>query len=1743
LSEVEAFKKAGAKLASGEVNLGTPKTNNGRVEPSVPVPSGGEASVQPTVAPAGDTTGTGTPIGEELGTDTGVASGAGVGEKPKLSALAPDINITPIPKEKPSGTQTSQTIQTETQGQEQPPAAPIQGKNIADQIIARADALIARADALAEKRNAQGTAVNPELAMKAAPVETEATPVETEAAPIQGENVLENKIYQSYTKNIADQIIARANALVEEGNAQGTAVNPELAMKAAEAEITEVLPGGAAYEAAPVETEAAPVEAAPVTVPSDQVAGDTPASQIPATPETGLKPPGKRGRKPIVRTPEEQQAAAEQRKTRQQVGKASIVKAQKAQKVIDTPFSVENYDTLDAAKAAGAELQSLRNAALLDAYNILNDRNIAKEAAAKKIARNIVNHPSVDVRERTIAQNKSALTAKTSTPSTARAELLLDSTNPEPDITFEKFTRATQAIDHIIKTGNAFEKLLARLIRPFLKDVKIVIVRNPDTNIPTKFLRSKFTNALGMYAESKKHGKIIFLNADNRFNGLSNMTLLHEAVHGATMAQINAWTQDPLSVSPAVREALEDMKRIMERAYKYYAVLRFVKKTDATINQLGDAGAFEDLKEFVAYGLAQTEMQDFLQQVPGEYKVEKGVQNLGLLSRFTRSVRKIFNLGDEHASAFQDLVVVTDRILSASKPTEASEATITALAKKIAGPIKLQRKIAASQNPAVINATLGQLVMTTRNAKDALRLLRATYNALSVGRIRLILPTLTTEDITRWIGNKSANIPRINVAVQEMASMRSKMIRELAQKVPQWIEFGKNYEQGGRALGDVMHVSTLIRADPSAHTNLAAALQNDVEIKVLIAEYTAALQDPNKSPGQRKVLKGNITKRENELKILYEGGTVLNSLTGEKYNIEGWDKLGKYGKGEGQEIYRMARDSYRETFNLHQNLLLDKINNSSIPGGVNQPNTPKGKLIAQITRTFQEAMQLGIYFPLMRYGKYWLRVGKGKDGEFHMFENAIARNNYAELRAEQAGTTLAKQIAAQEYNVGDDLRDLRNEIVDSSKMLKDIFNMLETSSITDMEAIKDQVYQMYLMTLPERDIRRKFTHRQGKTGFSADVLRNFIVSQHTAANQLSRLAYADKIRLGIGSAYAELEGNPDKLKLSAFVDEIVMRASKEMTPTVAMGFDWDKVASIGNQAVFFYMLTAPKSALVQMTQLPLVTLPALTAKYGADALKTFARYSFLFNKLGTTKLDENGDVTTNWGEPSINDSKYINTHPDFEYRKALKRAWQTAQDRDIFMSTYAGDMTSRARVPTGEYQGFLNRGSRAAFNFMGGAFHHLERISREIAYMSTVELEIAKAKAEGLDITQATDRAIKAGTNMVYESLFNYSQYNKPRVMKSPFTRVATQFLSFPMQMTSYLVRNFYGMLPFLNKAEKKEAAIKFFGTIGMTWLFAGVVGLPGYSIILGLAEGIRDALRPDEDDEDADEYYDEDDDGNPLGKRSLDLWFREWFLPTYFGKDSSLAKALGLTDEQADMLQRGVKMGPISALTDLNIGASVSMDGLWFRDDNPDKDVKSAFNNFVLKTIGGPLGSMGEQVASAFDEFNNGYFNRGVEKLLPAFFRGPAKAVRLQEEGEQNRRGDVIRNAEWFTTGKLLATTLGFGSTEIAEIQKKHNLAKQIIAKIEKERSAILDNLDLMARRYDEDPTDKNEENLEAVLKKVSTYNYKNGMRPITGETINNSLSNRAENRGKGVEGLSVPTNMAPYIYPLVEKSSVNQP
>jgi len=852
------------------------------------------------------------------------------------------------------------------------------------------------------------------------------------------------------------------------------------------------------------------------------------------------------------------------------------------------------------------------------------------------------------------------------------------------------------------------------------------------------------------------------------------------------------------------------------------------------------------------------------------------------------------------------------------------------------------------------------------------------------------------------------------------------------------------------------------------------------------------------------------------------------------YRVAGFvDQLQKQGGDKGVKIFQMARDSYVRMLDETLSTLKQKVANS------NMQAAGKSRLLAKLDSDFAEARRLGVYFPLVRYGNYWLRDGKGKNGAFYMFESAVERDVFAKQLAREQGKTLDELMINQDMDIGNDLDSLRQKTTkgtEASGMLKSIFELIDKGGTQDIAQLKSDVYQLYLYTLPDSSMRRRFIRRKAKTGFNTDALRNYASTQTTAINQLARLKYRDSIELALSSADDELEGSgTDKTRLQTVVNEIRRRVQSEMNPTSPDDIV-DQFASMGNKLVFYYMMTSPKTALIQLTQLPIVGLPVLASKYGWGKVSALAvKHMNLFRTLGTTRTTSTGDVVTEWGAPSMQNSSYITNNPNPARKALLSRAWEVLNDRGVFMDTLTSDLVARSNGPSVKQDSLFSL--RTMANFMSGAFHHTERITREIMAMSAFELAYDAAIAKKMSPEEAMRSALREAESLTKEGLFNYTQFNKPRLARIPALRPATQFLTFPLQMTSYLIRNAWGHIKASPAATRKESMQQLWGTMGMTALFAGITGLPLYGAIMGALDAYKEFIRADLEDDD-DELKDLYDPSNPLGRVNSDLWFRGWFLNNYFGPGSEFAKSLGLSETQALTLSRAAEYGPLSAFTDVNLSASTGINifgGLWFADDSLSATNRSAFEGMLLK-LGGPLASMGANIAGAIDDFEAGSIDRGLEKLTPAFFRGALAAYRQSQEGQQTSKQYPILGEEFYTPVKLLFKSLGFQSTTEAELQDAGFLATKLQAEIDAERNRLLGQVSRAIQEAAEDPLNQDKQRaLQELMARIDEFNMLNAFNPIEQESVATSVKNRAESRAMSSNGVPLNTPYGPLIYPML--------
>jgi len=1404
-----------------------------------------------------------------------------------------------------------------------------------------------------------------------------------------------------------------------------------------------------------------------------------------------------KGRPKAELTPEQVAAKAETRKQAQAAGRDAIRTADRAEKTLAQEFDPSSYDDLDTAKIALDEFNEKRRQALEDAYGLSVDPAQRLNTAGKK-AKALLE--KANPQERELAKNRHETRQKLNAPS--RAEIT-EFTNGEDNPVFEKFTNAKAALNWIAKNGNDFEQALAKRLAPFLNGVKIVVV-DSHTELPTKSLQNQMRGAAGLYVSGRN---TIYLMRDG---GINNTVVLHETLHGATVNRINSYLQARLEgreVDAKLRVAVVELQETMADAKALYDKL---KEQGMLSNEMLAIPyvAFEDIKEFVAYGLSLPAMQDFLMLAPGEYIGEKQNVITGLFTRFVQSLRKMFNMGEEHSSAFQDLIIVTDKLL-ATTPTQipdTGEALAAKQRKKKEKADKVLEKIQKGEFADEVGGLIGELIRI-RSWGDAKDVFKASWKTIDSKTIQALMPTLTSMQIIDWVGDKIPHLNNVARASEKMSVMRSKMLARVSDLSVPWVQFASKYIAGGKTLSTLMHYTTLTEVDPTLHKNLADALQNDTQLIDLRQKYAAA---PAKS---KAAAKGQITKRERKIT--------------QAYGL--WNKLGQFGKvdqatglSQGQQIYSSVKQYYKNTFNLHRAILDERIANANVPGDINDASTPKGKLMAAIRTTYEASKTIGVYFPLMRYGQYWVRVGKGQSREFYMFESEFQRNNFIAKRVKQLrkinpNATEAQLRTDDDLDSGNDLAKLRKASTESSEMLKKIFEIIDTTGMQDKEALKDSVYQMYLLTMPEQSFRGQFIHRKGTAGFSGDALRNFVRSGYTSSGQLSTLKYGPEIFREMDAAEAALEGNPDKERLSNFTRELRRRVVDEVNPTIEDEIGQRFANGVG-QAAFLWFLTSAKSAIINMSAIPIFGMPVLASKYGnINTAKVLGSYGNIFNHTTLVKRDADGSLS--YTPLSVGFSKHVRENP------ILAAAFSEAAERGVTEITRTYDLISMAKTPSTKFTGRASRFVRGSINMVGAMFHHSERINREIMYMSSFELAYAKALKDGLagGINGAAfNRAVDESVKNTYDSMFNYTKFNRPRIMRHWTTKIMLQFKLFPQQVTGYFVRNYMTMYHASiaaiknidNKQERdaaladlNEGATQFFGSLIMTGMFAGIVGMPLYSATIGVIQGIMAALR-------------DEDEPVPFEERDLDYWFRYVFLPKYFGDDFA----------------RIIQKGPISAISGIDVASSTSLDNLWFRDTQDDKSLLTDFRNQVIGALG-PSAGLAENFVKAYEDWKNGHVSQAIEKAVPGLFKGMVAQLRWGQEGVTAKTTKAeIMSKEEISVATRFWKTLGFNPTELSIQQDKNFKVIEQFRKTEQEYGEIMSHIKT-------DSMNGNFNRLDKDIEKFVKFAIQNPDMDVDPDSIFTAIENAEIARAEAINGVVVSNEKlrarAHYLLDVLEKKT----
>jgi hypothetical protein len=1417
----------------------------------------------------------------------------------------------------------------------------------------------------------------------------------------------------------------------------------------------------------------------------DQTDTTTPtATEVLTTPVTRGKP---RGRPKAELTDVEAAAKAEARKAQQAAGKQVIRSAEKLQKISQEQFDPTKFETAEDLAEGERDFAERRRQALEDAYG-LTVQGSTKENKAGTIGQAILE--SATPQERQLAKERYDLRKKT-----ARSELL-EATDGNENTVYTGFKTAANALSWLTKNGNAFERTLAKRLMPFVRTMRVVIVRSP-ADLPSDYLRSQFTGAAGMYSDG-----VIYLDAEG---GLNNTVFLHEALHGATIDRINKYLDDVEAgrqPEESLAEAVEQLNAVMKSAGRMYTALQALGKTDARVDALARANAFTDIKEFIAYGMSNPAMQEFLLQSPGQIV---GIQSTiidRLFTPFVQAIRKMFNMGENYDSAMQDLIIVTDKLLSAKFAPPKVTSSEAALAKKQSKKIDTDlEKLRLSKSSTETEKLVGNMIKN-HGFQGFLDLLEARRDALGNDFIAKLIYNLPTSDIVRWKGDEIPALVSVDQTMQEVSSMRMRLMTAVAKKAEALAKFTS--KNGSEALSDTMHLARLKKVSPAKYATAAEYAKNDP----LVKKYEQIIADPNTNPAKLPAFKGQLTQRINQIDAVYAK----------------WDALGKQ-KG-GHDMYKMVQEYYQDMYNLTRRLLDDQINALNIDAAARAKLLTSVRMMHERSVSNKETETVTLddgtesieatfatlpedYFPFTRRGQYYLNVQGPKGREFYLFESGVDRNVFKAQRAREMGVD---KNDSKVFSQGDDIHALRGAFQGDSQMLKEMFEAIDKADTSKLapgnvtnftEDLKDQLYQVYLMTMPERSFRKQFLHAEKITGFSSDILRNLKDSGTKYSNQLAKLKYGNSLRNEIQRARDTLEGMPsdERGRLELFINEMSARAEQEITPPE----DSPWVNKI-NQISYLMLLTSAATAGVQMLAVPNMVMPTLNDQYGyAKSAAKLTKYMALWKSIGVTNIDPDTKEAT-FTAPSFVSSKIARDNEN------LRRAYQYAIDKyNMFSLTNTSVLTGAAKTPTAVGESALTRGGQTVYRLITALLNGSERISREITFGMSFELEFEK--------TGNFEESVKKAVTNTQELLGRYDAAQRPRSWRNAVGKTVGQFKTYSAFMTSWFLRNGYTVLTKgLLDAEGRSAMHRLSGVILMGAMFHGLVGSPLYSTIASVVD-LYDYLFGDEDEMRKRRLT------NPLTVYNSDMRFRYEFLPKNFGQ----IMIPGL-DGRNHRLSEVLEKGPASVLSDMNIGSRTSYDGLWFREAKMGATTKETVLNFLAANLG-PSISVGGNALSGIDDLGNGKIQRGLEKLAPAFFKAPLVAVRLSQEGAKSQAGDMLLRKNELNDLNIAAQALGFQPTRLSRIQERNFKYSQEDKEASTDKSKLLKDLNEAVT------TGKSPEEIRNIFKKIAKHNrrYPHEDYEIDDDTIERSLESYEKRKELVERGLYIPESKEDILMPSV--------
>ena len=764
-----------------------------------------------------------------------------------------------------------------------------------------------------------------------------------------------------------------------------------------------------------------------------------------------------------------------------------------------------------------------------------------------------------------------------------------------------------------------------------------------------------------------------------------------------------------------------------------------------------------------------------------------------------------------------------------------------------------------------------------------------------------------------------------------------------------------------------------------------------------------------------------------------------------------WNAIGP----EGREVYNNMVKTYGKLYKKLVASLELRLNSTDIQEETRQKL--KGVYKKMLNRRIKP------YLPLRRSGKYRLAFDAfNKDTQstepvFLMFETNIERQDYIDrVLSKDENVVRTATNNKPKYDIYNTEKGGYRSAAPSTGFINDLLKAIPEAKGSDKksQAMEDAIIEGFINALPQTSFAKGFQKRQNVAGFTGQFTGEFANNVYDLNRKIVRMDYSGRI-LNLEDAIADVSGLDNRAEKVR--ETLKERADFARNPPI------DGWAQTANRYAFLFTIGFnASSALVNLSQVPLVIYPMLAGRYGAiNASKAMMRANKLITRSGFSKTTQplvsmkGIESIESRAMPSITNMFTMTEDGNFTIRKGLKLSAEQRSELEALIPLVKAATSTNALVSTSlfDYTG-VNQAStnQSVMDLVttGSAFmfHSVEQYNRQTTLIATYNLELARIEKEQPSLTKKAQRELAAEN-----SLLRTQEYNGGAVLEtaSPFAqkgigRVALMYKGFGIQMYYTLLKATRQFM--LGRVDGKkvegaraEAFKQLMGVHGSALFFAGVQGLPLYGSIALIANLMLD------DDEDSFEE---------LTRKAIgsEAWYKGF---------------------ASDLL--GVDISQRVALTNLVFQAN-----RYSTNREPEQ--------VAFQALTGPAGSVALQGYKGFEEAISGdgpdSLRRGIERMTPAAIKNALKAARYSEDdGVLTRRKDPV--LEDITVGQVFAQVAGFAPSDYTKNQEEARNIKRIDTALREMRSKLLRKNNLAFFYGDAEEQARVLKEIEAFNKRVS--------------------------------------------------------